>query len=278
LNLSIVHTLYLHIIEEAKQEIIQSIEEEPHIIPHVQLNILALIQTKIPRERIKARETLENIVQESPNHLNALADLEHIYRELHRMSDAERCRKTVSDILKGDNPDYMNSRFISLLEQAYAIRMERTLINENIVHVRVTDLQKIIWREFKHSNGARRKCLGRSLNCSKHMLRKFDDANKHITSKREQVIRSSLSVNKFETANELFPDHVLHPAWRFNYAKSLNQYCDIVEQQSKLDNLDKADGLKTITLKASWFVLENHKRIYVCRYESLCGQIIRLYW
>jgi hypothetical protein len=53
------------------------------------------------------------------NHLNALADLEHIYRELHRMSVAERCRKTVSDIQKGDNPDYMNSRFISLLEQSY---------------------------------------------------------------------------------------------------------------------------------------------------------------
>jgi hypothetical protein len=30
------------------------------------------------------------------------------------------------------------------------------------------------------------------------MLRKFDDANKHITSKREQVIRSNLSVNKSE--------------------------------------------------------------------------------
>jgi hypothetical protein len=49
-------------------------------------------------------------------------------KELHRMSDAERCRKTITDILKGDNPDDMNSRFISLLEQAYAIRMERTLI------------------------------------------------------------------------------------------------------------------------------------------------------
>jgi hypothetical protein len=54
LNLSIVHTLDLHIIEEAKQEILQSIEEEPHIVRHVQLNILALLQTKIPRERNKA--------------------------------------------------------------------------------------------------------------------------------------------------------------------------------------------------------------------------------
>jgi hypothetical protein len=124
------------------------------------LNILALLQTKIPRERNKARETLENIAQECSNHLNALADLEHSYRELHRMSVAERCRKTVSDIQKGDNPDYMNSRFISLLEQPYAIRMERTLINENIVHLRVTDLQKNILKEFKHSNGARRKFLG----------------------------------------------------------------------------------------------------------------------
>jgi hypothetical protein len=128
------------------------------------------------------------------------------------MSDVERCRKTVSDILKGDNPDYINSRFISLLEHPYAIRMERTLINENIVHLRVTDLQQNILKEFKHSNGSRRKCLGRSLNCSKQMLRNFDDANKHIASKRKQVIRSNLSVNKSETAIELSPDHVLHPA------------------------------------------------------------------
>ena len=167
LNLSISHTLDLHMTEEAKQEILQSIEDEHHIVLHVQLNILALLQTKIPRERNKARETLEEIVQECPNHLNALADLEHIYRELHRMSDAERCRKTITDVLKGGNPDDMNSRFISLLEQAYAIRTERTLINENIVHLRVTDLQKLIFREFKHSNGAKRKCLGRTLNCSK---------------------------------------------------------------------------------------------------------------
>ena len=128
--------------------------------------------------------------------------------------------------------------------------MERTLINENIVHLRDTDLQKIILREFKHSNGARRKCLGRSLNCSKQMLRDLEDAKKHVTSKRSQEIRSSLSINKFETAIKLFPDHVLHLSWRFNYAKYLNQYCDIVEQPSKLDNLDKSDEIKTITLKA----------------------------
>jgi hypothetical protein len=60
-----------------------------------------MLRFKTIKQRNKARETLENIAQECSNHLNALADLEHIYRELHRMSAAERCRKTVSDIQKG---------------------------------------------------------------------------------------------------------------------------------------------------------------------------------
>jgi hypothetical protein len=39
----------------------------------------------------EARIELEQIVRESPKHLNALADLEIIYRNLYRMKDANRC-------------------------------------------------------------------------------------------------------------------------------------------------------------------------------------------
>jgi hypothetical protein len=44
--------------------------------------IVALLKTKIPRESREARIELEKIVRESPKHLNALADLETIYRNL----------------------------------------------------------------------------------------------------------------------------------------------------------------------------------------------------
>ena len=102
-----------------------------------------------------------------------------------------------------------------------------------------------------------------------------------MTSKKEQEIRSSLSVNKFETAIELIPDHVLHPEWIFNYAKSLNQYCDMVEKQSKLDNLDKADEVKSITLKALdlfWKIIKESTsadmNLYVARSYTYIGHIL----
>jgi hypothetical protein len=38
--------------------------------------MVALLKTKIPRETREARIELEQIVRESPKHLNALADLE----------------------------------------------------------------------------------------------------------------------------------------------------------------------------------------------------------
>jgi hypothetical protein len=44
--------------------------------------MVALLKTKIPRETREARIELEQIVRESPKHLNALADLEIIYRNL----------------------------------------------------------------------------------------------------------------------------------------------------------------------------------------------------
>jgi hypothetical protein len=46
--------------------------------------MVALLKTKIPRETREARIELEQIVRESPKHLNALADLEIIYRNLYR--------------------------------------------------------------------------------------------------------------------------------------------------------------------------------------------------
>jgi hypothetical protein len=46
--------------------------------------MVALLKTKIPRETREARIELEQIVRESPKHLNALADLETVYRNLER--------------------------------------------------------------------------------------------------------------------------------------------------------------------------------------------------
>lgn len=53
-----------------------------------------------------------------------------MYLELHRISDANRCRST---ILKNNSSDDIQNKRVCLFEQGYAIVTERTLINENTV-------------------------------------------------------------------------------------------------------------------------------------------------
>jgi hypothetical protein len=65
-------------------------QKEHRIVANVQKTMVALLKTKIPRETREARIELEQIVKESPKHLNALADLEIIYRNLYRITDADR--------------------------------------------------------------------------------------------------------------------------------------------------------------------------------------------
>ena len=100
LNLNILHAIDMHMIDNAKHTILKWIQKEHRIVANVQKTMVALLKTKIPRETREARIELEQIVRESPKHLNALADLETIYRNLYRMKEANRCRLTIDSILK----------------------------------------------------------------------------------------------------------------------------------------------------------------------------------
>jgi hypothetical protein len=123
--------------------------------------MVALLKTKIPRESREARIELEKIVRESPKHLNALADLETIYRNLHRIHDADRCRRTINNILKSTSDADVQIKKTCLLEQGYAILIERTIVNENTLELRISDIHKILTVEYDKSDGERRECLGR---------------------------------------------------------------------------------------------------------------------
>jgi hypothetical protein len=98
LNLNILHVLDMHMREEAKWTILKSIDREHPAVSNVQKNMAALLKSRIPKERHEGREDLESIVRRYPNHLNSLADLEHMYLELNRISDANRCRCTIDRI------------------------------------------------------------------------------------------------------------------------------------------------------------------------------------
>ena len=83
LNLNILHAIDMHMIDNAKHTIFKWIQREHRFVANVQKTMVALLKTNIPRETREARIELEQIVKVSPKHLNALADLETIYRNLY---------------------------------------------------------------------------------------------------------------------------------------------------------------------------------------------------
>ena len=70
LNLNILHAMDMHMIDNVKYTILKSIQHEHRIVANVIKTMVALLKTKIPRESREARIELEQIVKESPKHLN----------------------------------------------------------------------------------------------------------------------------------------------------------------------------------------------------------------
>ena len=144
LNLNILHVIDMHMIDNAKHTIFKWIQNEHRIVANVQKTMVALLKTKIPRETREARIELEQIVKESPKHLNALADLETIYRNLYRITDADRCRRTIDSILQSTSDADVQIKRTCLLEQGYTILIEPTFVTENTLGLRISDIHKKI--------------------------------------------------------------------------------------------------------------------------------------
>jgi hypothetical protein len=66
----------------------------------------------------------------------------------------------------------------SVQVQGYAILIERTLVNENTLELRISDIHKILTVEYDKSDGERRECLGRGLHQQKEVLGSIHSANK----------------------------------------------------------------------------------------------------
>ncbi|CAG2224788.1 unnamed protein product [Mytilus edulis] len=279
LNLNIMHALDMHMIEDAKHNIYKLIKNEHSVLINVHKNMVALFKMKIPRERREARLELEQILEKFPDHLNALADLEHIYRELHRFTDADYCRKTIEHNLDGKNRNSLQNKRICLLEQGYAILIERTLINERTVQLRITDLHKMLNTEYERSEGKRRECLERSLHHQMQVLRNVQNANED-EKVDGHILRKGSSLQKFQMADELSTNPLPHVVWIFYFAKALNQYYDSLENISKLkDGME--DEMIAVTLKAIkkfWYITQEPFRVdmktFVARSYAYIGHIL----
>ena len=96
-----------------------------------------------------------------------MADLETIYRNLCRITDADRCRRTIDNILKSTCDAHVQIKRMCLLEQGYAILIEQTIVNENTLVLKISNMRKILTAEYDKSDGERRECLGRGLHHQK---------------------------------------------------------------------------------------------------------------
>ena len=156
-------------------------------------------------------------MKESPKHLNALADLETIFRNLYRITDADR---TIDSILKNTNDADVQIKRMCLLEQGYAILIEQTIVNENTLVLWISDIHNILTDEYHKSDGERREYLGRGLHHQKEVLGSIHSANKDNTTDAH-LIRKSSSLQKFEMAEKICSAPLPDPLWDHYYPKAL---------------------------------------------------------
>ena len=188
-------------------------------------------------------------MRESPRHLNALADLETIYRNLYRITDADRCRRTIDSILKSTSDADVQIKRTCLLEQGYAILIERTIVNKNTLELRISDMHNILTVEYEKSDGERRECLGRGLHHQNQVLCSIHSANKDNTTDA-QLIRKASSLQKFEMAENFCSDPLPDPLWEHYYAKALNQYNNSLERLSPYKDGGLEAEMRAVTIKA----------------------------
>ena len=256
LNLNILHAIDMHMIDNAKDTISKWIEKEHRIVANVQKTMVALLKTKIPTEKTEAIIELEKIVKEFPTNLNALADLETIYRNLaDRITDADDCRCTIDNILKSTSHADVEIKTTCLLEQGYAILIEPTLFKENTLEY-----------------------LGRGLHYQKQVLVSIHSANKDNTTDGH-LIRKGLQ--KFEMAEIVCSAPLPDLLWEHYYAKALNQYYDSLERLSTYKDGGFEDEMREVTIKALdkfWFItqmpMDEDNKTIVARSFAYIGHIL----
>ncbi|KAJ8298139.1 hypothetical protein KUTeg_024670 [Tegillarca granosa] len=86
--------------------------------------MIAYVENKRPLWKRKALKRLESILNDHPHHLNAIADIETIYRHMQMDLHAEIYNTRKNEILKSNDPEHIRQKAICLLEQGYCILAE----------------------------------------------------------------------------------------------------------------------------------------------------------
>ncbi|XP_060073420.1 uncharacterized protein LOC132553208 [Ylistrum balloti] len=82
-------------------------------------NLKYVIMCQDRKRRLEAGKQLSALNSANPDHLNTLANLEHVYRICHRRADANACRERLDELLNKRKRKYEILKALCFLEQGY---------------------------------------------------------------------------------------------------------------------------------------------------------------
>lgn len=281
LNLNLMYVFDISMIYDEIKALTIRQRVEHSCVKNVLQNMIAILKTKLPRERLSAKEHLEHILEKDPENLNALADLEHIYRSLHLLSDAEICKSEKDRILKGSEEINRRNKSICLMEQGYAILHDISANVENIANSKLTDAHKMLQTEHHRSTNDRRNLLEMCVFHNKKTIHILEQSmncyriNPHF-------IRKTNSIQNFETALAMYDKLPYTNAWSYYIGEAWNRHVDSLQKLSSHDGICRQEHIAEATCKAMemFFQILNmkeymeKKNTYVSRSLAHIGHIL----
>ena len=281
MNLNLMYVLDISMIYDEIEALSIRRQVEHSCVKNVLQIMIAILKTKLPRERYFAKKLLEYILEEDPENLNALADLEHIYRSLHLLSDAEICKSKKERILNGSEESSQRSKSICLMEQGYAILHDISANVENIANSKLTDAHKMLQTEHNRSTDERRNLLGM---CVFHNQKTTNILEQSMNCYRinPYFIRKTNSIQNFETALAMYDKLPYKNAWSYYIGEAWNRHVDSLQKLSSHDGISRHKDIAEATCKAMeiFFQILNmkedmeKKNTYVSRSLAHIGHIL----
>ncbi|CAG2244223.1 unnamed protein product [Mytilus edulis] len=278
LNLNLMYVLDIQMIDDEIEALERRLKIEHKCVHNVLNNMIAILKTKLPRLRCYAKENLEHILRENKNNLNALSDLEQIYKGLHRISDAERCKERIEKILNSTHEEDMVNKAVCLLEQGYALVHDMSANIENIASSKLTDAHKLLQAEHYKSEKERRMMLQKCVFHNKQAISNLEQSMQ-CSRTNEYFLRKITALQQFERAQIICSTYPYRIVWSYYIGEAWNRHVDSLQRQKtehrKKDVLDAScKAIELFLNVANMTDAIDKKSTYISRSLAQIGNIL----
>ncbi|CAC5365559.1 TLR2 [Mytilus coruscus] len=269
----------MHALEDTIKNLSKRITQEHKEVHNVLNNMIAIVKSKPWRGKRQSILRLENILEQDPRHLNALADIEYLCRSLHRATEADRYKEVLDVIMNGDKTEDRRSKALCLMEQGYAILYDVDANVEHITKDRLSESYRMLLSEHRKSTGTR--CNYIQL-CIYHNKEALLNLQRSIEVERENQFRfrRQRSLDQIKQSKTLCE---LSFIWSYYEGVALNRKYDSIKDMCQEDGINRDYEKKYVTLEAAeifWKIIIDRKfevqncLIYKSRSIALLGHII----